>query len=103
MSVYVDPMWNHGKRIGRAGPYWCHLLADTAGELHAMADALGLRRQWFQGDHYDIGSPRIRQAALEHGAVSLEGRDWLLKVKQIRDRVRAGTWAAAGPEGGVDG
>jgi hypothetical protein len=92
MSVYVDPMWNHGKRIGRAGPEWCHLLADTAKELHDMADAVGLRRSWFQGDHYDIGSERVRSLALLNGAVELTGRAWLLKVKEIRDKVRVGTW-----------
>ena len=92
MGVYVDPMWDHGKRIGRAGPEWCHLLADTADELHRMADAIGLRRKWFQGDHYDIGSVHIRNLALLNGAVELTGREWLLKVKEIRDKVRAGTW-----------
>lgn len=96
MSVYVDPMTDHGKRIGRAGPEWCHLLADSESELHAFATRIGLRRAWFQGDHYDIGSGRIRALAIAHGAIELTGRAWLLKVKELRARARAGTWQQAG-------
>jgi hypothetical protein len=73
MSVYVDPMVNYGKRIGRAGPMWCHMIADTLDELHALAQRIGLRRSWFQNHgrtpHYDIGTERVRALAIVHGAL----------------------------------
>jgi uncharacterized protein DUF4031 len=53
MPVYVDDahiLWR-GRR-------WCHLVADTAEELHAAAEQLGLRREWVQDRgrtlHYDL-------------------------------------------------
>lgn len=82
--IYVDRMFNWGKRIGRAGPYWAHLLGDTPEELHAFAQLIGLRRSWFQGDHYDIGTFRIYNLALENGAIVQEGREWMQTVVRIR-------------------
>ena len=29
--------------------------------LHAMADAMSIRRHWFHGDHYDIPKRRIEE------------------------------------------
>lgn len=88
MAVYVDAMVNHGRRIGRAGPEWCHMIADTVDELHAMAIAIGLRVTWFQNDgshpHYDIGSPKIRARAVERGAVECERRDFVKHIQRIR-------------------
>lgn len=78
MSVYVDDWFDYGKRIGRAGPFWSHLTADTVEELHAFAQGIGLRRAWFQNHklkHYDIGSWPIRQLALAHGAKEVTGRE----------------------------
>ena len=64
MAVYVDAMVKYGVRRGRAGPRWCHMIADSPKELHAMAARIGLRRTWFQAKasvpHYDIGTDRIR-------------------------------------------
>lgn len=73
MSVYVDEaVWPFGRMI------MCHMMADTEDELHAMADALGLRREWFQGDHYDISKGKRREAvklgALEVSSVELVRR-----------------------------
>lgn len=49
MTVYVDDMRaNFGRMI------MCHMVADDEGELHAMADKIGVARRWYQGDHYDI-------------------------------------------------
>ena len=76
MSVYVHPMINQGKRIGRAGPHWCHMIADTLDELHEMAGRIGLKRAWFQNHgstpHYDIGTERIRALAIKFGAIDCE-------------------------------
>jgi len=49
MPVYVDTMRaKYGRMI------MCHMIADNEEELHAMADIIGVARQWYQGDHYDI-------------------------------------------------
>lgn len=88
MSVYIDPMVNHGKRIGRAGPLWCHMIADTPEELHEMASAIGLRREWFQADgstpHYDIGSEGIRRLAIVCGAIECDHRQLVAHIQRMR-------------------
>lgn len=34
---------------------WSHLVSDTSlDELHTFADAAGIPRRGFQGDHYDV-------------------------------------------------
>ncbi|WP_236840347.1 DUF4031 domain-containing protein [Bosea sp. RAC05] len=50
-----------------------HMVADTDAELHRMADALGVSRRWFQGDHYDICQSN-RERALKLGAVGVSYR-----------------------------
>lgn len=55
--IYVDDM---RARLGRL--VMCHMVADTAAELHAMAAAIGVRRRWYQGDHYDICLAKRRMA-----------------------------------------
>lgn len=72
MSVYVDPIAEHG---GSATFRWtrsCHLYADTLEELHAMAHAIGMKREWFQNragfPHYDL-VPAKRIRAVELGAI----------------------------------
>jgi hypothetical protein len=75
MAVYVDQaVWDwRGRR-------WCHLLADGEDELHAFAEALGLRRAWFQHtphkpwkDHYDLPE-HVRRDAVAAGAVEIDLR-----------------------------
>ena len=91
--IYVDPMVDHGKRIGRAGPRWCHMIADTLDELHVMAARIGLRRSWFQGDgstpHYDIGTDRIRALAVKLGAIDCDRAVFVGHLRRIRG-ARAG-------------
>ena len=50
MTVYVDDMViNSGDKV------WYHLMSDTEDEeIHNFALKLGLKREWFQEDHYDI-------------------------------------------------
>ncbi|MDR7070074.1 hypothetical protein J2X02_002925 [Pseudoxanthomonas japonensis] len=69
MSVYVDDaitVWR--------GLRWAHLMADTLGELHAMAARLGMPRRAFQdkrsGAHYDV-SEDLRADALRLGAIAI--------------------------------
>ena len=78
MSVYVDHAFAHGEwgRWSGGG----HLQADTPEELHAFAQRLGMRREWFQSkpgrpenDHYDL-TERGRMLALELGAIAEDRR-----------------------------
>lgn len=71
MSVYVDEPFvvSRGKR-------WAHLTADSAEELHAFAERLGLVRQSFQTtpgkpwkDHYDV-TESTRELAIRMGAIA---------------------------------
>jgi hypothetical protein len=76
MTVFVDDAFvadspnAWGKWTGGG-----HLMADTADELHAFAERIGLRRSWFQSrpgrperDHYDL-TQSMRDAAILAGAV----------------------------------
>lgn len=67
-----------GKRNGHR---WCHLFAavEDRDELHDFAEALGMRREWFHKDHYDI-TPRKREEAVKAGAVQIHDRALLLKI-----------------------
>lgn len=88
MSVYVD----HAFAVGDWG-WWSgggHLQADTPDELHAFADRIGLRREWFQStpgrpekDHYDLTRAR-RELAIRLGAVSEDRRTGARRRKAIR-------------------
>lgn len=87
MPVYVDRTKN---RLGRM--LTCHMLADTLGELHAMADGIGCPREWFQYSrtgvpHYDI--PLFRKAeALRRGAVLIGRRETAALMERIREPAR---------------
>jgi hypothetical protein len=69
MTVYVDSARHRYRRM-----LMSHMLADTEGELHAMADAIGINRRWYQSQastpHYDICQSK-RALAIERGAVVL--------------------------------
>lgn len=70
MTVYVDDMYRL-KRGKYRGMRMSHMIADTAAELHAMADAIGVARKHFQqtasGPHYDICLAK-RDRAVRAGA-----------------------------------
>lgn len=66
--------WHRGRR-------WCHLVSDESlDELHAFADAVGIPRRGFQGDHYDIPED-YRDEMIDAGAVVVESRELLRRLK----------------------
>ena len=69
MTVYVD---NYRAKYGRM--VMCHMAADTLEELHEMAERIGMKRSWFQGDHYDVSLTRIK-LAIEYGAKEVTSRE----------------------------
>ena len=92
MSVYVDHAFAYGEwgRWSGGG----HLQADTTEELHAFAQRLGLRREWFQSkprrpenDHYDL-TQTLRARALELGAIAEDRRAGTRRRQAIRVAAR---------------
>src|SRR3990172_2499456 len=83
MAIYVDALIAYGPgyagpdsdqaaRVGaRNGHQWCHLFSDETDpafpDLVAFGLRLGMKRAWFQGDHFDLVTGR-RAAAIAAGA-----------------------------------
>lgn len=83
MAVYVD---NAQIRFGRM--HMSHMMADTSGELLAMANRLGLQLRWLQHasthkEHFDISKGK-RTLALEYGAVAVTSRELGLLIRRRR-------------------
>ena len=97
MAVYVDEsIWE------RSGRRWCHLTADSAGELHTFAARVGLLRQWFQSkpgrpwhDHYDLPE-EVRGQAIACGARPLTTPEMGRRQAQRRRDARAPAEPAPG-------
>lgn len=71
MAVYID-----NARIPYGRMLMNHMIADTVDELHRMADAIGMRRDWFQPTsfpHYDVCLKR-KAHAHELGAIDVPTR-----------------------------
>lgn len=72
MAVYVD-----NAVIPWRGRLWAHLIGSDLDELHALAQAIGLRRAWFQDarrfPHYDVDAA-YRERALRAGAIAITDR-----------------------------
>lgn len=72
MTVYIDDMYRYA--IGQfRGMQMSHMIADSATELHAVAARIGMKREWYQGDHYDVPLTR-RDQAIAVGAVVITYR-----------------------------
>ena len=72
MTVYIDDMYRYS--IGEfRGMRMSHMIADDDDALHAVAACIGMKREWYQGDHYDVPSTR-RDLALAAGAQAITFR-----------------------------
>ena len=75
--VLVDQprWWWRGRR-------WCHLVSDRSlAELHDFADALGIPRRGFQGDHYDVPEEH-RDRVVAAGAVEVDSRELVRRLRR---------------------
>jgi hypothetical protein len=82
MSVYVDEMRDNGQSATWRYTSRCHMIADSLEELNAMADAIGLKREWFQSSvlpHYDLTASK-RRMAVQHGAIPISWRELVFRV-----------------------
>ncbi len=72
MTVYIDDMYRYAFGAFK-GMRMSHMIADSDEELHAMAARIGMKREWFQGDHYDVPLPN-RELAIEAGGIAITYR-----------------------------
>lgn len=107
MAILVDELREYP---GVALPFstWCHMATDGGfDELHEFAARLGMRRAWFQRDHYDL-PPHRRAAAVALGAEEVATGELLLRMTGPRgERARRRSLAPGGGvrwlSGAVDG
>lgn len=87
MSVYVDHIREYGGSPTFRWSKSCHMYADTLEELHTMANAIGMKRAWFQDKpgfpHYDLVASR-RKRAVALGAVEHITRQMVDFARQRR-------------------
>jgi hypothetical protein len=87
VACYVDTV-RSDPGSGLRYTEFCHLLADTPDELHAMADALGIPRRFYQAHpwrwHHDLPE-HLRARAVELGAqeVTMHEVGALLRARRV--------------------
>jgi hypothetical protein len=100
MTVYVDPLMDHGWILRGESVRSCHMFTDALDleELHAIARRIGCRRSWFQEGkrmpHYDLTMLR-RQEAIGCGAVPVTRREAVEIWHARAARLAAGQEAVA--------
>jgi hypothetical protein len=63
------------------GRKWAHLVSDESyDELHAFAEKMGIPREAFQGDHYDIPED-YHQLAITLGAEFVDARELARRLR----------------------
>lgn len=89
MSVYVDPLMNHGWVLRGKAVQSCHMFADSMKELMAFAIGIWLRPSWLQGQdreppfpHFDL-VPAIRKRAVKAGAIELSREEAVAKWRNL--------------------
>lgn len=67
MAILVDELREYPHVRFRV-KHWCHMVSDASfDELHAFAAELGIPRERFERDHYDL-HPELRALAVALGA-----------------------------------
>ena len=76
MAVLIDePRWQFKGRL------WAHLVSDTTyEELHGFAEAAGIPRRGFHGDHYDIPQEYYDEM-VQRGAVPTPSRELVRRLR----------------------
>ena len=80
--VYVDKARNRFR-----GMIMCHMLADSVDELHAFAERIGMKREWYQPvstPHYDLSLTK-RLEAISKGAIEIDNKKVVEIVKKYRN------------------
>ena len=91
MPVYVDKLSDYGWRHGPS----CHLIADSVEELIDFAVSIGLRPEWYQpksSPHFDL-TAEGRAAAVRNGAIELDNRALVSKLRELREKRKKGAAA----------
>lgn len=87
MTVYVDSLMSRGWKMRGHSVKNCHMFTDgDISELHEMAEAIGMKRSWFQDKrvpHYDLREVR-RNDAIKLGAVSVTNREAVLIWRKMK-------------------
>jgi hypothetical protein len=82
MAVYVDQLVNYEWRHGHS----CHMIADTVTELMQFAVEMGMRPEWYQpksSPHFAL-TVGARELAIQFGAIELDRRAFVVKIKHLR-------------------
>jgi hypothetical protein len=84
VAILIDePLWWF------SGRRWSHLVSDTSlDELIAFADAAGIPRRGFQGDHYDVPE-EYYPTMVAAGALPTPSRELLRRLKAAGLRLDA--------------
>ncbi len=91
MAVLIDEprWWFKGRR-------WSHLVSDDSlDELHAFAQAAGMPRRGFHGDHYDVPEEYYEQV-VALGATPIPARELVRRLRAAGLRLSASERRAAG-------
>lgn len=85
MAVLIDePRWWFAERM------WSHLVSDSSlAELHAFAQAAGIPRRGFHGDHYDVPKEYYDQI-VALGAVPTPSRELVRRLRGAGLRLSPG-------------
>ena len=78
MPVYVDRAEIEFGRMKMS-----HMVADSLIELHAMAESIGLKREWFQDHripHYDVSKSK-RKEAIKMGAKEITTKELIERFR----------------------
>lgn len=94
MTVYVDPLMNHGWRMRGKMVMSCHLLTDdvSLAELYELGGRIGMKQSWLHwpkhsAPHFDLVAGK-RELAISYGAVGLSVRTVAADRNTFRNLMR---------------